>query len=218
MERKQEVVYLEKSGKEGTKIVVQQVRDYCLKSDIKDILVASISGRTALETAAVLDGMNKRIICVSGSPSWKDYYEFPLIRHKNKKALMKAGIEILENVPSTLSDTIEYSIARYGIRPASWLVVETLLAIGGYGLKTAVEVALMATDAGIIEPYSEVISIGGTSKGADTALVLKPTFSNQFFSEDPQKRFEVKEFIVMVRNKTWFKNVVVGDWRIHERR
>ncbi|OGL43510.1 MAG: hypothetical protein A2161_20590 [Candidatus Schekmanbacteria bacterium RBG_13_48_7] len=213
-----EILYFSKSGKQGTKPVLQKVKDYLLKSNIKDVLVASISGQTALYAAKEFEGLNQRIICVSGSPSWKEHFDFPLIPENNKKKLIESGIVVLENLPSTFSDTIEYSIARYGIRPASWLVVETLLAIGGYGLKTAVEVALMATDAGIVEPYTEVVSIGGTKKGADTAIVLKTTFANQFFSDDPDKRFELKEFLAMVRNKTWYKNVMVGDWRVHERR
>jgi hypothetical protein len=36
--------------------------------------------------------------------------------------------------------------------------METLVAVGGYGLKTAVEVAVMATDAGAIPPFEEVLA------------------------------------------------------------
>jgi len=40
---------------------------------------------------------------------------------------------------------------------------------------------LMATDAGLIPANKDVIAIGGTGRGADTALRLKPANSSRFF-------------------------------------
>jgi hypothetical protein len=39
----------------------------------------------------------------------------------------------------------------------------------------------MAADAGLIRTDEEVISIGGTARGADTALVIKPANTHDFF-------------------------------------
>jgi len=58
-------------------------------------------------------------------------------------------------------NTIDYGLTKYGFTPASWIVAETLGAVGGYGLKTAVEGILIATDRGYIPPYTEVISVAG---------------------------------------------------------
>ena len=44
------------------------------------------------------------------------------------------------------------------------------------GMKVAVEVALMAADAGWLPMDREVIAIGGTDEGADTAIVLTPAY------------------------------------------
>ena len=49
------------------------------------------------------------------------------------------------------------------------------------GTKVAVEVAVMAADAGLIPVDREVIAVGGTGEGADTALVLSPAYSTNFF-------------------------------------
>lgn len=47
------------------------------------------------------------------------------------------------------------------------------LELFGAGTKIAVQIAVMATDAGIAKEGEEVISMAGTYKGLDTALVLK---------------------------------------------
>ena len=47
-------------------------------------------------------------------------------------------------------------------------------------MKVGVEVVLMAADAGLIPVENEVIAIAGTDKGADTAIVVKPSYSRKF--------------------------------------
>ena len=40
---------------------------------------------------------------------------------------------------------------------------------------------MMAADAGLVRTDENVISVGGTSRGSDTALVLTPVTSQNFF-------------------------------------
>jgi hypothetical protein len=56
-------------------------------------------------------------------------------------------------------------------------------------MKVCVEIVLMAADAGLINVDREVIAIGGTSSGADTAIVVKPSHSMTF------REFEIREII-----------------------
>ena len=42
--------------------------------------------------------------------------------------------------------------------------------------------SLMAADAGAVRTDEEVISIGGTGRGADTAVVLNPVNTTDFFN------------------------------------
>src|SRR5512133_1229973 len=51
----------------------------------------------------------------------------------------------------------------------------------GQGTKVAVEIAVMALDSGLIPYGVPVISVGGTNKGADTALLLVPSHAATFF-------------------------------------
>ncbi|MBF0227435.1 MAG: hypothetical protein HQK76_18475 [Desulfobacterales bacterium] len=43
-----------------------------------------------------------------------------------------------------------------------------------------VEISIMAADAGVLSG-SDIIAIGGTGRGADTALVLGPANQSDFF-------------------------------------
>jgi len=213
------VRYFEKPGKENTEAAIEAVHTYLYgDNDAAAVVVASISGETALKVESRLRGISIPIICVTGSPSWQNYpeYELPLIGPTIRADLEKAGVRIVDSVPSSLSDTIEFSFARYGFRSPVWIFVETLQAVGGYGLKTAVESVLMATDGGSISPFKKVVAIAGTGKGADTAVVIRSTFSSTVFSSDSQKRLMINEILAMPRNKIFYKSIDFGEWSIEE--
>ena len=54
------------------------------------------------------------------------------------------------------------------------------LRLFGQGIKVAVEVSVMAADAGTLTG-NDIIAVGGSGRGADAALVLKPAHQNNFF-------------------------------------
>ena len=60
-------------------------------------------------------------------------------------------------------------------------VVAMTLYVFGRGMKVACEIAIMAADAGMVRTDEDVIAIGGTHRGADTAVVLRPVISQDFF-------------------------------------
>jgi len=74
--------------------------------------------------------------------------------------------------------------------PDTELIAHTLYCFS-QGMKVAVEIAVMAADANLISPKEEVIAIGGTGQGADTAIVVKPAYSTNFFD------LKIREIIAM---------------------
>ena len=60
------------------------------------------------------------------------------------------------------------------------LIIADTLRLFGHGTKVAVEVTIMAADAGALSG-NDVIAIGGTGRGADAALVIKPAHMNNLF-------------------------------------
>ena len=215
---RREVLLFDGIGPTNTDNVVEIVKDRAREGDIGHVVVASISGKTALRFAQEFKGMNMSIVCVSGPPSWSMFeeYDYPMVKGEIRERLEELDVTIVDRTPSTLGDTIEYGLARYGYLPASLAVAETLLAIGGYGMKTAVEAILMATDCGAMPASVPVISIAGSGSGADTAIVAKSAFSPCFFSRDSSKRFQVFEIIAMPREKKWYKEIKYADFSFYE--
>ena len=61
------------------------------------------------------------------------------------------------------------------------------------GVKAAIECAIMAADAGAVPVDKDIISIAGTGKGADSAIVVQAASQNRFFD------MKVREVIAMPR-------------------
>ncbi|MDD5083199.1 MAG: hypothetical protein PHU08_07510, partial [Dehalococcoidales bacterium] len=75
--------------------------------------------------------------------------------------------------------------------------------IFGQGMKVVCEIAVMAADSGLVRVDEDVISIAGTGagsggRGADVAVVLKPTYAHLFFE------LEVREILCKPRNPRRF--------------
>ncbi|MHA1398272.1 MAG: pyruvate kinase alpha/beta domain-containing protein, partial [Candidatus Heimdallarchaeaceae archaeon] len=70
---------------------------------------------------------------------------------------------------------------KHGTWMISELIAETLRTFG-QGTKVCAEIVMMAADSGILRVKEDVIAVGGTGRGADTAWVMKPAHSHQFFN------------------------------------
>jgi len=60
-------------------------------------------------------------------------------------------------------------------------IVAQTLRLLGEGMKVVVEIAAMAADAGLIPADKDIVAIAGSSRGADTAVVIKPANSMRLF-------------------------------------
>jgi len=60
-------------------------------------------------------------------------------------------------------------------------------------MKVCVEIVLMAADAGLIGIDKDVIAIAGTGRGADTAVLVRPASTSDFFN------LKIKEIIAKPR-------------------
>ena len=114
-----------------------------------------------------------------------------VLKPEVKKDLESRGVTVIA-ATHALSG-VERSIAKKysGLYPAL-LIADTLKRFG-QGTKVGVEVALTAADAGVLSG-EDILAIGGSAKGADTALVLKPANQSHFFD------LKIKEIICKPRS------------------
>jgi uncharacterized protein len=94
--------------------------------------------------------------------------------------LESRGVVVLTQ--SHVLSGVERSISqKFGGISRVEAIAEVLRSLLGHGLKVCVEIAIMAADAGAI-PIEDVITVGGSGSGSDTALVIRPAHMNNFFN------------------------------------
>ena len=169
-------VYFENPGRENTEEVLRIVKRRAEELGIKTILVASTKGNTAVQAMDVLKGL--RIIVVSHVTGYSapDIQEFT---GENRKIVESKGgiIVTAAHAFAGLSRAMRHKHNMYVLGE----IVADTLRILGQGTKVACEITLMAVDCGLVRTDEDVIAVGGTARGADTALVLKPANTHMFF-------------------------------------
>jgi hypothetical protein len=172
--------YFETGGDANTDDVIRIIRERLREGDIKSVVVASTSGKTGLRFARAL-GKEIPLVVVSSKPGGKQpgVWLFDLNIHKE---LQEMGIPVLKQ--SHVFSGLERSFTqKFSGLSRSETVAEALKSLFSQGTKVAIECAVMALDAGAI-PIDKVIAVGSAGAkggGADTALVVKPSHSNNFF-------------------------------------
>lgn len=186
-------VYFEKPGKENTEEVFRIARQRAKELRINTILVASTAGVTAVRAMEVFTGM--RVIVVTHSTGYKkpDFQEFS---DENRKIVESKGGIIL--TAAHAFGGLDRAMRQSDIPEASATyvigdIVATTLRVFGQGMKVVCEIAAMAADSGLVRTDEDVIAIAGTNRGADTAVVLKPVNTRDFFD------LKVKEILCKPR-------------------
>jgi hypothetical protein len=199
---KRQVYYFDEPGEGNTQWVIEAVSQRLAAGGITKVVIASTSGKTAVEFARSLKG-KAELVCVSESPYRREWGEqWPCLKQTFRRELEKLGVAIVDRAPYVLHSSV-LEAARWPDTSAERLVKETLYSFG-QGMKVAVEVALTAVSCGYVTPYEDVIGVGGSSKGADTAIVLRATYPASLFDKDPAKRLEIREIIAMPLSKKWW--------------
>jgi hypothetical protein len=208
---KSTVYFFENPGEQNTNEVVETVIKRAEEGGVDVVVVASISGETAIKVAEHLKekGLERKVVCVSGPPSWQKYpeYKFPLIKEKEHNRLNALGVKVVDWIeepfkPLTFRNWWEKETVEIS-RPQSDLFWMALICIGGHGFRTAVEVVFMALEAGFINDGNKVIGVAGTGAGADTAIVMKASRFQDAVGIDPEKRMKIHEILAMPKETTW---------------
>jgi hypothetical protein len=180
------IVYFEKPGKVNTDETLSIARLRAEQLGIKQIVLASTHGYTAKQAREVFEGSKAEIIAVSISGGFDD--EGWTMTKTERDALRDIGVKVL-TATHTLGDDVNFA---FGVNTPNAIVRETLYTFC-QGMKVAVEIALMAADAGLLDMSREVIAIAGTDSGADTAVVLRPAYSRKF------KTLRIREILAKPR-------------------
>jgi hypothetical protein len=188
-----EIVYFARAGAGNTEGVIQAVQERAKDLRIEHVVIASDSGETTLKFWEALRGTGVKLVSVCEHAGYDGGDEIS-IREEARKDLEDKGIKVL--VGSHALSGVSRSITKKfgGITPVE-VIAQTLRLFGGEGIKVAVEVSIMAADAGLVPTNREIIAVGGSGSGADSAIVLKTAHMNNFFD------LEIREIIVKPRQR-----------------
>jgi len=167
-------MYWKNCGKSNTDETIALAVKKAQELGLEHIVVGSNTGETALK----LIDCRPKVICVTHHVGFAG----PGIDEMNgdvRSKLASAGIPVLTT--SHLMAGLDRAVRnKFGGVYPSEIIAQTLRMLG-QGVKVCVEVAGMALDAGLIPYGVDVVSVGGTGRGADSAIVIAPAHSNQFF-------------------------------------
>ena len=181
--------YFQASGKQNTESVLELVKSYAKSEGIRDIVVASTTGETGVKASKLFKDFN--VVVVSHHVGFHEPGVWEL-NEENRRKILDNGAKVL-TATHALSGVERAVRKKFGTIMPLEIMAHTLR-LFGEGTKVCVEITVMAADAGLIPVDREIVAIGGTGRGTDTALVIKPATASSFFN------LEIREIIAKPRN------------------
>lgn len=188
-----EILYFARPGVRSTAEVARRILRRVDQGGIAHVVVASDTGATALRMNEALEGSGVTLVAVAEHTGFWGGDQQKLTPQMRLQ-LEAAGIQVFIGAHA-LSGVGRSITNKFGGVTPTEIIAHTLRLFGGEGLKVAVEVAVMAADAGLIPTDCECIAVGGTGRGADTAVVLRAAHMNNFFD------LEVREILAKPRQR-----------------
>ncbi len=169
-------VYFDKVGPENTEETLRIVKARAGELGIKTVIVATTVGGTAVRSVEVLEGL--KVIAVTHFTGMREANVQEFTEENRKKVESKGGIVLTTNHAFTgIGGAMRKKFQMYLLGD----IIANTLRIFGQGMKVVCEIAMMAADSGLVRTDEDVIAVAGTGRGADTAVVLSPVNTSDFF-------------------------------------
>lgn len=197
--------YFEKGGEQNTDKLFEVAKARALERDVKHIVVASTRGVTGLKAVEVFKDTGIEVVIVTHQTGHMGA-GVQQFTDENRTKLEELGVKIVTGTDAftggvglgiTRRQTTDatrpspetrslVNIMRRMIPtvPPVARTVASVLRLFGPGMKVAVEVTLMAADANAIPVDKDVVAIGGSHWGADTAVLIRPANTTNFLDLD----------------------------------
>ncbi len=184
------IIYFDRPGEDNTEAVLASARKRAEELGINDIVVASTRGETGVRASKVFKGFN--LIVVTHHTGFREPGKQELTE-ENRRLIEANGGRVFTGTHVFMN--VERAIRNKFNTVYPVEIMAQTLRLFCEGMKVAVEITAMAADAGLIPVDRDVISIAGTGKGADTAIVIRPANSTRIFD------MVIKEVIAKPRDR-----------------
>ena len=172
----EKIHYFEEKGRENTEATLRLAVETANALGIRNIVLATTDGNTAKMMADSIDHEGITITAVTHAFGQATPNTNPMSAELRRHLIDKGfhvctAAHALSGAERCLSGTFN------GVYPVE--IIAHTLRMFGQGTKVCVEICAMAADAGYIMTGEPVVAVGGTGRGADTAIVLRPEVSSR---------------------------------------
>lgn len=169
------VICFERCG-DHTEEVLTFCKKFAEENGVKDIVVASTTGKTGLKASEIFKGYN--LIVVTHCAGFREPGLLEL-REEYRRVIEGNGGKII--VATHALSGVERAFRKKFDTIGPVEIIANAFRCFGEGTKVCIEIALMAADAGLVPVNRDIICIAGTGSGADTSLLIRPAYSMNFF-------------------------------------
>lgn len=171
--------YFQQAGPQNTDRTLALAGQRAVDLGIEHIVVATTSGETGVKAVRALSDQGRRhVIAVTHSTGFSAPNVQELLG-EYRDGITEGGGTILtcQHALGGVNRAVRRKLGTYEIDE----IIAFALRSFGQGTKVACEITLMAADAGLVPAGQEIIAIGGTGRGADTAAVILAANAQDFF-------------------------------------
>jgi hypothetical protein len=173
---KREITYFSTHGPNNTGKTLSLAKERADSLGLRTVLVASTTGETGLAAARLFK--NQQVVVVAHSHGFRqpNSQEIPA---EVAAAIQAEGARLLvcQHALGGVGRAVRIKLGTYELDE----IIAHTLRLFGQGMKVAVEISMMAADAGLAGAGEATVAMGGTGRGADTAVVLRPVNAMHFF-------------------------------------
>lgn len=168
-------MYFDQPGKANTEATLKLAHERATALGIEEVVVASTKGVTAYEALALFKGF--KVVVVTYHNGFKTPFE--TIMPADVRSDLEAKGARVVCATHALSGVERSLFKKYGGSYPVLTIADTLK-LFGQGVKVAVEISIMAADAGTLSG-KDIVAIGGSGRGADAAAVIRPANQSDLF-------------------------------------
>ncbi len=192
MPREAVTLYFDEPGAANTDAILSAAIRRARELDIGHLVVASTTGRTGRRAAELARELaySGQLVVVGQHAGFREPGEQPFTAEARRE-LEGMGARVVVGTHALSSASRSFRL-RWGGIDMLETIADTLRRVS-QGFKVCVECGLMAADAGEVPVDRDVVAVGGSGGGADTAVVLRPANQNRFFD------LKVREIVGMPR-------------------
>ena len=167
-----------------TQETIKKAVDYAKENNIKNIVVATTTGGnlTYLE--------DEKDLHIVGVTNVYDQGRNQMLE-ETRKHFEEAGMDIVTAGHALSGAERCFSTYFGGYGPIE--IVANTLRMFSQGVKVCVEVSTMALDAGKIPYQEKIVAIAGSGRGADTVVLLTPSYTRSILDTKVHKIIEMPE-------------------------